>query len=112
MELHKIEPVINFFKIYGLHNERDITLDMNSNVKILVGDNGSGKTTLLNCMYYVLNKQFEKLANVCFDKIEIKLFNSAPLIIKKSDVEKLDLDEVFLEPQLRDLRRYLPREII
>lgn len=112
MELHQIEPVIEFFKIYGLHKERDITLDMNGNVKILVGDNGSGKTTLLNCMYYVLNKQFEKLNNVCFDKIEIKFFNVPPLFIKKSDIEKLDFEEVFLEPQLRDLRRYVPRELL
>ncbi len=112
MELHQIEPVIEFFKIYGLHKERDITLDMNGNVKILVGDNGSGKTTLLNCMYYVLNKQFEKLNNVCFDKIEIKFFNAPPLFIKKSDIEKLDFEEVFLEPQLRDLRRYVPRELL
>lgn len=96
MELHQIDPVIEHFRILGLHNERNISLDMNGNVKILVGDNGSGKTTLLNCMYYVLNKQFEKLNNICFGKIEIKFYGSEPLTITKEEVEELNLDEVFL----------------
>lgn len=111
MELHQINPVIEHFRILSLHNERDITLDMEGNVKILVGDNGSGKTTLLNCMYYVLNKQFEKLNNICFKQIEIKFYGSEPLIITKEEVEKLDFDEIFLEPQLRDLARFLSREL-
>ncbi|EGQ8533859.1 AAA family ATPase, partial [Vibrio parahaemolyticus] len=69
MNLHQREPIFEYFKIIGLHNERNLTLRMDSNVKVLVGDNGSGKTTLLNCLHYILTKNYDKLENICFEKI-------------------------------------------
>ncbi|HCM0709766.1 TPA: AAA family ATPase [Vibrio parahaemolyticus] len=86
MESQKNERVFEYFKIYGLHNERNITLTMDSNAKILVSDNGSGKTTLLSCMYYILDKSFEKLEEILFKKIEMKFATGVTLTINKSDI--------------------------
>lgn len=110
MELHQREPVLEYFKIIGLHNERDITLEMNGNVKILVGDNGSGKTTLLNCMYYILNKQFEKLNNITFEKIKLKFVSGEQIEINSIDIKQFDYDQILSDPQMREISRYIPRQ--
>ncbi|MEF1285583.1 MULTISPECIES: AAA family ATPase [Vibrio] len=108
MDLHKVEPLLEYFKIIGLHKERDITLEMNGNVKILVGDNGSGKTTLLNCMYYILNKQFYKLNNICFEAIEIKFGNGVFLRLESSELSKKGNKNRSHNKLIRELRSYIP----
>ncbi|CAI2310523.1 ATP-binding protein [Vibrio parahaemolyticus] len=86
MDSKNNERIFEYFKIYGLHNERNITLEMDKNAKILVSDNGSGKTTLLSCMYYILDKSFEKLEEICFSKIEMKFATGVLLSISKSEI--------------------------
>lgn len=80
------EPIFEYFKIFKLHNEKNISLEMDNFAKILVSDNGSGKTTLLNCMYYILDKSFDKLAEIDFEKIELKFSTGVELTLEKSQV--------------------------
>ncbi len=72
--------------INGLFKKYDIEIDLKKNVNIMIGENGLGKTTILNCIYYLLSKKVEKLANIEFAKIQIKFSNSSPLEISKNDI--------------------------
>lgn len=78
--------MIDYIKIYGLHNEMDVSLSFNGPVKIIIGDNGSGKTTVLNALYYILTKDFTKLNEITFKKIEVKFNNSKKITINKIDL--------------------------
>ena len=40
--------------------------------KIIVGENGTGKTTILNCLYYILQKDFNQLKNIKFESISLE----------------------------------------
>ena len=52
--------MIKKFKITGLFGFRNVDINFENNVKILIGENGFGKTTVLNSLYYLLNKKIEK----------------------------------------------------
>lgn len=103
MNLHQREPIFDYFKITGLHNERNLTLRMDGNVKVLVGDNGSGKTTLLNCLYYILTKNYDKLLNICFEKIELKFNSGEILSISKSQITSSDYVDIILDRECREI---------
>ena len=62
---------IKNFKINNLYGYRNIDINFENSVKILIGENGLGKTTILNIIYYTLSKKFEKLSNINFDSIEV-----------------------------------------
>ena len=64
---------IESFKITKLWGYRDIELRFNSDVNILIGPNGSGKTTILNLLHAILSLDLQSLANINFDRAEIKL---------------------------------------
>lgn len=66
---------ITKFKIDKLFGYQDIIIDFESRVKILIGENGLGKTTVLNMLYFILDKKFEKLSEIIFEKIELVFAN-------------------------------------
>lgn len=70
--------MIERFSIFGLHDERDVTINFEQNkpYKILVAENGYGKTSILNAFYAVLANDIKKLININFKKIEIKFFDN------------------------------------
>ncbi|EJM7852934.1 AAA family ATPase [Vibrio parahaemolyticus] len=103
MNLHQREPIFEYFKIIGLHNERNLTLRMDSNVKVLVGDNGSGKTTLLNCLHYILTKNYDKLENICFEKIELKFSSGDTIHISKSQIFSLKSIGLILDRESQEI---------
>ena len=57
-------------------------------VNIYIGENGLGKTTILNCIYYILRSDYRKLANIPFDKLEVKIKNEEELSFSKADLLK------------------------
>ena len=59
------------FKISKLFGYKTVNIEFNSDIMILIGENGSGKTTIMNCINYVLKKQYDKLAEIQFEYIEI-----------------------------------------
>lgn len=67
---------ITKFKIDKLFGYQDISIDFESRVKILIGENGLGKTTVLNMLYFLLDKKFEKLNNIKFERIELVFSNN------------------------------------
>ncbi|MEZ9352539.1 AAA family ATPase [Vibrio splendidus] len=111
MESQRNQRIFEYFKIYGLHGERNITLEMDSNAKILVSDNGSGKTTLLSCMYYILDKSFEKLEEICFSKIEMKFSTGKLLTIEKSEItDHIEYSPTFTDHTTERVLSFFPRK--
>lgn len=81
--------MIESFSIFGLHDERDVTItfEQDKPYKILVAENGYGKTAILNAFYAVLANDIEKLRNINFKMIKIKLFGND----KEYTIERKDL---------------------
>ena len=82
------------FYINNLYGYRNIHIDFENPVKILIGENGLGKTTVLNIIYYTLSRDFEKLNKITFDSIDIVFDSKNKTSIKKNILEKhLRLDK-------------------
>lgn len=77
------EPVVNmenrtnleYIKIIGLFGTQNVEMKFDKTVNIYIGENGLGKTTILNCIYYILEKKFDKLLDIEFDTIFVKFKN-------------------------------------
>ena len=63
---------IQNFSIIGLFGYKDVSIDFDENVKIIIAENGAGKTTILSCLYYLLNSDYESLLKIKFASISIK----------------------------------------
>lgn len=79
--------MIKKFKITGLFGFRNVDIDFDDNIKILIGENGFGKTTVLNSLYYLLNKKYIKLLNIEFESIELNFINNQCIQFSKFDLE-------------------------
>lgn len=90
------EPVVNninttnieFIKIMGLFGRCSVKINFDKEVNVYIGENGLGKTTILNCVYYILKKRFDKLAEMDFEKITIKFKYGEEKSISIEDVIK------------------------
>ncbi|MBZ4376065.1 AAA family ATPase [Corallococcus sp. AS-1-6] len=60
------------FKIRGLHGDRNVCLEIDSQVKILIDSNGSGKTTVLNALYNALTGKTSRLGRLEFEEIIVE----------------------------------------
>lgn len=79
--------MIKRFKITGLFGFRNVDINFEDNVKILIGENGFGKTTILNSLYYLLNKKYKKLSNIEFETIELIFENEEKIQFSKFELE-------------------------
>lgn len=71
-----VKPFLKSFEIQGLFGYKNILLNFQSNVKILVGENGFGKTTILNALYYLLKSDYSNLQRIKFSMIRIAFDDS------------------------------------
>ena len=78
------------FEIIGLNSDQNIKINFVNNRKILIAENGSGKTTILNMLYYCLKYDLNKLNKFLFDECRLVFNPSNQLIIKKSELNKID----------------------
>lgn len=92
--------MLKAFKIKKLFGEFDVNLSFRKGANIFVGENGCGKTTILNCLYYILTSNFEKLAKINFEEIELILDKKPP--IKFSKIEMLKNKNSSIELAFRD----------
>lgn len=83
------ETNLEYIGIFGLFDRYNIEIPFDKQVNIFIGENGLGKTTILNCIYYVLEKKFSKLADIQFSEIMIK-FRGDPktYIISIADIRE------------------------
>jgi len=110
------------FQIDGLYGYKKIDIHFNKkkggeNKLILVGENGTGKTTIVNLIFFVLTRQWQKIANYNFKTITLtisgeKIFIEKSNLLKDSrDVKKLielppsikkRLEKIFSEYRLNE----------
>ncbi len=93
---------IKSFSVYGLFGTSDVHIPFEKSIKILIGENGLGKTQVLNIFYYALTRNFLKLSEFPFDRLEINFYNSASIKISKNDIDNL-VEKEFKEPILKDI---------
>ncbi|MDO6508684.1 AAA family ATPase [Colwellia sp. 4_MG-2023] len=79
--------IIERFAIKSLYGERDVTIDFNSNVKILVAENGYGKTTVLNALFAIVSGNISKLREIDYESIEIDFSNGKKFKIDSSELK-------------------------
>lgn len=77
-------PIIEF-SVYGLLGNKNYSLKIKDQATIIVGPNGSGKSNFLNILYYVISKQWFKLYELEFDKINIK-FKEDEIFFNKDEL--------------------------
>ncbi len=78
---------IKQFKVSGLHGDRNITLDFEGTVKILVNLNGAGKTTVLNILFHLLSGNLLRLWQFDFETMNISFSNGESVQIQHTDLE-------------------------
>ena len=68
----------NFIKsvfVRGLWEVKNITVDFNEDVNILIGGNGSGKTTFLRLVEALLNVDLGVIEEISFEEVKIEIQN-------------------------------------
>ena len=104
---YSAEKRIEEFSIKGLFGYKNIRIEFIDNVLILVGENGLGKSTILKMLYYSLKGEFEKLLDIDFHSMEIKISNETIIVNQKDiimdDIRKTKNRSVAFK-KLNDLR--------
>ena len=62
-------------KINKLYNSRDIDLNLNEKMNIIVGENGCGKSTVLKMINWIINNDYISLAKIPFQSLELTIGN-------------------------------------
>lgn len=81
-----MELPIKKFEIFGLYGERNVSIDFDSNTKIIVAENGYGKTTVLNAFYSVLAGDLDRLRKIPFQKISVTFGTGVPIELTKDSL--------------------------
>ncbi|SFV28908.1 AAA family ATPase [Hyphomicrobium facile] len=86
------EPLISF-QLIGLHGYKNIRLDFQNKTKIVIAENGAGKTIFLSSLDAFLSRNFLKLSNLQFDRIECELAGlPRPLILHRNQLHTISED--------------------
>lgn len=102
------EPLISF-QLIGLHGYKNIRLDFQSKAKIVIAENGAGKTIFLSSLDAFLSRNFTKLSNLQFDRVECELAGlSGPLILHRNQLQTIS-DEA--QNELREFAGYADADV-
>lgn len=82
---------IKSFSVEGLFGTHDVRILFDEDIKILVGENGIGKTQILNIFYYTLTRNFIKLSEFPFDRVELSLGSELISFSKIEVIEELEI---------------------
>lgn len=96
---------IERFSVFGLHGKLDYVIKIEDNSLILVAENGSGKTTLVNIFYYFLSRQWKRLNEYQFEKIEM-VINSRVYTYDKKKILDIDNFKSTIQKESRFKRMY------
>ena len=81
-----MENKINKLEIIGLHGNRNLTIPIENNRLVLVGENGTGKSTVAYIFYYILTKQWVRLSNYSFKELRLYI-NDEKITILSDDIQ-------------------------
>jgi len=96
------------FRVEGLHGRRTITIPIEDNRIILVGENGTGKSTVASIIYFLLTQQWRRIKEHKFDCLEATV-DGVELRLSHDDVDTLITQARFRHGQLR--HRFPPRMV-
>jgi len=94
-------PIVKYFKIIGLHGYKDVMIDFESPVRIVIAENGAGKTTILSALHSFLTCQFSRLRSIDFEEMRCQFYGQDEEVVFK---KKIWL--TFPVPVLRSLTRF------
>jgi predicted ATPase len=75
------------FQVIGLHGLRTMDVRLEDNKLVLVGENGTGKSTFVNLIYYFLTKQWVRLNEYRFSRIQARV-GDHDLVITPENLEQ------------------------
>lgn len=101
------ETNLEYIGIVGLFDRYNIEIPFDKQVNIFIGENGLGKTTILNCIYYVLEKNISKLADIQFSEIKIKFRSDS----KIHTISIADINEYNRSKRESSYKYYRDREL-
>lgn len=101
--------MISSIKIIGLFGERDIDINIDNQVKIIVGENGTGKSHILNIVYYLMSNKLSELTKIDFQCILINSFDGTEFVLDKEELEKFYFSDKLNRGSLGILKRYLSK---
>jgi predicted ATPase len=68
-------PVVEWFRIRGMHGYKDVEIDFSGPARIVIAENGSGKTRILWALDRFLSGRLYELKAFAFEAIECKFRN-------------------------------------
>ena len=81
------EIPLRSFSVFGLHGDRDITIQFDAQTRIIVASNGMGKTSIINLLFHFLSRNFYRLAQYEFESIEASFGNGSVVKLLWSELE-------------------------
>lgn len=101
-------PIQNF-SIRQLFGLRNISIDFDDPVKLLISENGGGKTTVLYTLYLILTRQFDELRKFDFEEISLTFSDDTTINFQKSDLVVLSESD-HLPPIIREIKDNLKED--
>jgi len=93
-----MQNYIKSVSVKGLWDVKNININFNEDVNILIGGNGSSKTTFLRIVESLLNVDLASIEEIIFDEVEIVIQHEEPL---KLVIQRL------MEDMVTPLYRYM-----
>jgi AAA domain, putative AbiEii toxin, Type IV TA system len=81
------DKLLRTFTVHGLHGDRDVTIKFDGKTRIVVAANGAGKTSVINLLYHFLQRNFYRLSQYEFEKIEVEFTNGKIVCVTPEDLE-------------------------
>ena len=105
--MHRIQTI----NISKLHGNKNYNIKVKNNKLILIGENGSGKTTILRMVFYLLSKQWVKLADIDFEELSIEIDGALIKFNKPEFVKSRErLDNIPMPARMRAMLLEAPEE--
>lgn len=87
-----LPSVIKRFSLRGVNGYKDIELNAERSVKILVAENGAGKTTLLNALYSIISGNYKNFLSADFREMKLQI-GSVEWNYQRDDLAPLQVEE-------------------
>ena len=106
-----MSSILSHFQITSLHHLNTVTVEIDDDKLILVGENGTGKSTVVNLIYFFLTRQWDRMLDYKFHSIKATIHS------KDYDISREELAENFERFSLKLRRsnkfyRRIPRSVM
>lgn len=74
------------FELHGVNDYKNISIEINDDVKIISAENGSGKTTVMTILYSLLSCKISRLLEFNFKSFVLKFRGYDELVVSKREL--------------------------